>query len=175
MPVGIRLFELSFVCHAIGKSIQFVLESHMTSFPIPSVAKSNLIFLPAVLSCLLATGVQASTCVIAGRMDAGVWAPQFQSLRLLDESGRLLPVKNKAELARVRQVELTEPTLLSVCDGDQSLTRGDPTPVSKGPVPAAKPGRLAVTGVGFPKLQVGGELVELKVTVSSDQIVMMTR
>jgi hypothetical protein len=32
-----------------------------------------------------------------------------------------------------------------------------------------------VAGVGFPKLQVGGELVELKVTVAPDQIVMMTR
>jgi hypothetical protein len=96
-------------------------------------------------------------------------------VRLLDEAGKPLPVKSKSELARVRSVELTEPTLLSVCAGDQPLARGDETPALKGPVPAAKPGRLSVAGVGFPKLQVGGELVELKVTVAPDQIVMMTR
>ena len=67
--------------------------------------------------CFLSIGVQASTCITAGRMDNAVWAPQFQSVRLLDEAGRILPVKNKAELTQVRAVELTEAVLLSVCDG----------------------------------------------------------
>jgi len=147
----------------------------MTILQIQVLAKFNRMLLPAAMSCLLATGAQASSCITAGRMDAGKWAPQFQSVRLLDEAGKSLPVKTKSELARVRSVELTEPTLLSVCAGDQPLTRGDETPAPKGPVPAAKPGRFSVAGVGFPKLQVGGELVELKVTVAPDQIVMVTR
>ena len=42
-------------------------------------------------------------------------------------------------------------------------------------IPAAKPGRHNVIGIGFPKLQIGGELVELKVQVNTDQIVMITR
>ena len=45
----------------------------------------------------------------------------------------------------------------------------------KAPVPAAKPGRHNVIGLGFPKLQIGGELVELKLQVSADQMVMITR
>ena len=147
----------------------------MTTLHIQPLAKFKRILLPAAMSCLLAMGAQASSCITAGRMDAGRWAPQFQSVRLLDEAGKSLPVKSKSELARVRSVELTEPTLLSVCAGDQPPTRGDEAPVPKGPVPAAKPGRFSVAGVGFPKLQVGGELVELKVTVASDQIVMVTR
>lgn len=147
----------------------------MTTLPIQPMAKFNRMLWPVALSCFLATAAQASSCITAGRMDAGRWAPQFQSVRLLDEAGKLLSVKNKSELARVRSVELTEPTLLSVCTGDQPLTRGDDVPAPKGPVPAAKPGRLSVAGVTFPKLQVGGELVELKVTVAPDQVVMLTR
>lgn len=123
--------------------------------------------------CMLPFGVQASTCITAGRMDNSVWAPQFQSVRLLDETGRILQVKNKSELTRVRAVELTEAALLSVCDGNKAVARGEGAQV-KGPVPAAKPGRFNVAGLGFPKLQ-NGELVEFEVTIAADQIVMITR
>jgi hypothetical protein len=34
-------------------------------------------------------------------MDNSVWAPQFQTVRILDEAGRILPVKNKSELTQV--------------------------------------------------------------------------
>jgi hypothetical protein len=107
-------------------------------------------------------------------MDAAGWAPQFPTIRLLDEAGRVLPFKKKSELASVRAVELTETTLLTVCDGNKPLTRGDGV-LSKGAVPAAKPGRFNVVGLGFPKLQTGGELVEFELTLAADQIVMVTR
>ena len=123
--------------------------------------------------CLLSIGVQASSCITAGRMDNAVWAPQFQSVRLLDDAGRTLKVKNKSELMQVRLVELTEAALLSVCDGNKAVARGDGVQV-KGPVPAAKPGRFNVAGLGFPKLQ-NGELVEFELTIAADQIVMITR
>ena len=134
-----------------------------------------IIFKPSLLlaACLLPIGVQASTCITAGRMDNSVWAPQFQSVRLLDEAGRIVPVKNKSELTRVRAVELTEAALLSVCDGNKTVTRGESVQL-KGPVPAAKPGRFSVAGLGFPKLQ-NGELVEFEITIAADQIVMITR
>jgi hypothetical protein len=122
---------------------------------------------------MLSLGVQASTCITAGRMDNSVLEPQFQSVRLLDETGRILPVKYKSELSRVRAVELTKTALLSVCDGNQTVARGKGAQV-KGPVPAAKPGRFNVAGLGFPKLQ-NGELVEFEVTIAADQIVMITR
>jgi hypothetical protein len=134
-----------------------------------TIFKSSLLF----AACLLSIGVQASSCIIAGRMDNAVWAPQFQSVRLLDDAGRTLKVKNKSELTQVRSVELMEPALLSVCDGNKALARGEGVQ-SKGPVPAAKPGRFNVAGLGFPKLQ-SGELVEFEVTIAADQIVMITR
>lgn len=133
------------------------------------------IFKPSLLLavCLLSIGVQASSCITAGRMDNSVWAPQFQSVRLLDDAGRLLQVKNKSELTQVRAVELTEAALLSVCDGNKAVAQGEGVQ-SKGPVPAAKPGRFTVAGLGFPKLQ-NGELVEFELTIAADQIVMITR
>jgi hypothetical protein len=76
------------------------------------------IFNPSLLlaACLFSIGVQASSCITAGRMDNSVWAPQFQSVRLLDDAGRILPVKNISKLTQVRAVELTEAARLSVCD-----------------------------------------------------------
>ena len=124
-------------------------------------------------ACFLSIGVQASTCITAGRMDNAVWAPQFQSVRLLDDAGRNLKVKNKSELRQVRAVELTEAALLSACDGNKPVDRSDGV-MSKGPVPAAKPGRFNVAGLSFPKLR-SGELVEFEVTIAADQIVMISR
>ena len=63
---------------------------------------------------------------------------------------------------------------MSACDGNKSLTRGDDATI-KGAVPAAKPGRFDVVGLGFPKLQIVGELVEFEITVAADQIGMITR
>ena len=134
-----------------------------------SILKPSLL----LAACLLSIGVQASSCITAGRMDNSVWAPQFQSVRLLDDAGRTLIVKNKSELTQVRAVELTEVTLLSACDGNKAVAQGEGVQ-SKGPVPAAKPGRFNVAGLGFPKLQ-NGELVEFELTIAADQIVMITR
>ena len=134
-----------------------------------SILKPSLL----LAACLLSIGVQASSCITAGRMDNSVWAPQFQTVRLLDNAGRILPVKNKSELTQVRAVELTEVTLLSACDGNKAVAQGEGVQ-SKGPVPAAKPERFNVAGLGFPKLQ-NGELVEFEITIAAEQIVMITR
>ena len=107
-------------------------------------------------------------------MDTEGWAPQFKSVHLLNEAGRVLVVKNKSELMQVKAVELKEAALLSTCDGNKSLTRGGDTTI-KGAVPAAKPGRFDVVGFSLPKLQIGGELVEFEITVAVDQIAMITR
>ena len=134
-----------------------------------TIYKPSLLFAASFLSI----GVEASTCITAGRLDSAGWAPQFQSVRLLDEAGRILPVKNKSELTQVRAVEFTEAALLSVCDGNKPVERAGGV-MSKGPVPAAKPGRFKVAGLSFPRLR-SGELVEFEVTIAADQIVMITR
>lgn len=132
-------------------------------------------FKPSLLlaACFFSSGIQASSCITAGRMDKAVWAPQFQSVRLLDDAGRILTVKNKSELTQVRAVELTEVALLSVCDGNKAVAGGEGVQFKR-PVPAAKPGRFSVVRMGFPKLQ-NSELVEFEVTIAADQIVMITR
>ena len=107
-------------------------------------------------------------------MNTAGWAPQFKSVQLLNEDGRVLVVKNKSELKQVKAVELKQAALLSTCDGNKSLTRGDDATI-KGAVPAATPGRFNVVGFSFPKLQIGGELVEFEITVAADQIAMITR
>ncbi len=91
----------------------------MTAF---TIYKPSL--LSAAIACLFSTSVQASTCITAGQMDNAVWAPQFQSVRFLDDVGRNLTVKNKSELVQVRAVELTEAALLSVWGGIELPTQG---------------------------------------------------
>jgi hypothetical protein len=71
-------------------------------------------------------------------------------------------VKLKSELTLVRGVDLTEPTLLFGCESDRALTLGADVTTDKAPVPAAKSCRHKVFSLEFPKLQIGGELVELK-------------
>lgn len=137
----------------------------------------------AMVMLLTATQASGQSCITAGRLNAqGMWAPQFQTVRLLDEMGRPLAARGKAELSRVRAVEVTQPALLSACQGNGDLSRAEeapaakaPVPAAKAPVPAAKPGRLTVEGVSFPKLQTGGELVELQVQVPADRVIMVTR
>ena len=144
----------------------------MIALTVNTLTKPTLLMI--VLACTLINGAHASTCITAGRMDTAGWAPQFKSVHLLNEAGRVLVVKNKSELKQVKAVELKEAALLSTCDGNKSLTRGDDATI-KGAVPAAKPGRFNVVGLGFPKLQIGGELVEFEITVAADQIAMITR
>ena len=125
---------------------------------------------------LAATAQTQASCITAGRLDsAGRWAPQFNTVRLLDEAGKPLMATSKPELQLVRSAELSEPALLSACEGDKPLQRGDDAPSSKASVPAVKPGKVMVVGVGFPQLQIGGELVELKVQVTPEQTMMVTR
>ena len=144
----------------------------MIALTVNTLTKPTLLMI--VLACTLINGAHASTCITAGRMDTAGWAPQFKSVHLLNEAGRVLVVKNKSELKQVKAVELKQAALLSTCDGNKSLTRGDDATI-KGAVPAAKPGRFNVVGLGFPKLQIGGELVEFEITVAADQIAMITR
>jgi hypothetical protein len=116
-------------------------------------------------------------CITAGRLDGnGQWAPKFHSVRLIDASGQAISGSKKEVLKNLQALEITEPALLSACEGDQALTPADGAQAqTKSPVPAAKPGRLAVVGVGYPPLRVGGALVEVKVQVSAEQIMMLTR
>ena len=155
--------------------MEFLMTVNFSIKKLFSILNTSLVLIGTALVCQSANASETS-CITAGRLNAdGNWSPQFQSVRLLDDTGRNLSVKLKSELMSVRSVELLEPALLSGCDGDRVLTRGNDVITDKAPVPAAKSGRYKVIGLGFPKLQIGGELVELKVQLNAEQIVMMTR
>ena len=116
------------------------------------------------------------SCIVAGRLGTdGYWAPRFDSVQLLGADGQALPGGGKQALASVRQVRLSAPALLSRCDGSGQLALGPEVPGAKMPVPAVGPGVVAVESVSFPKLRTGGELVELKLTVPAERVVMLTR
>jgi hypothetical protein len=136
----------------------------------------------ALAACALAfpstAQVGDDTCVVAGRITSSQrWAPRFAGIQLLGQDGQAVPGAGKQALAGVRQVRLTRSALLSRCDGNRELALGDESPGPKSAVPAASagPGLLAVSGVNFPKLRTGGELVELKLTVPADRVVMVKR
>lgn len=116
------------------------------------------------------------SCIVAGRLGTdGYWAPRFESVQLLGADGQALPGGGKQTLAAVRQVRLSAPALLSRCDGNAVLTPGPDSPGAKMPVPAVGPGVVTVESVSFPKLRTGGELVELKLAVPAERVVMLTR
>ena len=75
-----------------------------------------------------------------------------------------------------KTAELSRPALLSRCVGNLPLASGDSEPAGKKPQPAAAArGTVTVEAVSFPKLRSGGELVELRVRVPADRLVMLAR
>jgi hypothetical protein len=135
--------------------------------------------LSAALLVPLAAVAQAdaSQCIVAGRLAAdGRWAPQSAAVRLLDARGRPVASADRAALGQVRQAQLGQPALLSRCDGDNDLARADEEPVqAKTRVPALSAGLVEVEAVSYPRLRTGGTLVELKVRVPAERVVMLTR
>ena len=116
-----------------------------------------------------------ANCIVAGRLGETGWAPRMQGIQLLAQDGRAITASDKASLAAVKQVRLFEPALLSRCDGSNELALGPDVPGAKAPVPALGPGVVSVEAVNYPKLRRGGELVELKLTVPAQRVMMVTR
>ena len=146
---------------------------------ISSYALVVLCSMGAVGATLAANPVQSAEpmCILAGRLDAEQrWAPQTRGIELLDASGKAVNASDKAALGSVKQVRVSSPAILSSCNGSAALpSGGDKT--AKSSVPAIKAGSapIAVDAVAFPPLRVGGELVELRVTVAADRVVSLTR
>jgi hypothetical protein len=137
-------------------------------------------FRAAVPLFLLAGTVSAfaqtdSSCIVAGRLSEGAWAPRMAGVQLLDGGGKAVASAQKSALSSVKQVRLTSAALLSRCDGDAQLAAGPNEPGAKQPAPAIGPGVARVEAVNFPKLARGGELVELKLAVPAERVTMVTR
>ena len=135
------------------------------------------VLVPLLLaSCSVCAFAQSdSTCIVAGRVSDGAWAPRMAGVQLLDASGKAVSSAQKSALSSVKQVRLSSPALLSRCDGDAQLALGGDEVLKKQAVPAAGAGTFAVEAVNYPKLRRGGELVELKVSVPAERVTMLTR
>jgi len=115
-------------------------------------------------------------CIVAGRVtDKDRWSPRFEGIELLAARGRVVTSASREALSDVQQVRLTRPALLTRCDGDGAVARGDDLPrVEKEPQPAVSPGAVEVERVSFPRLRKGGELVELQLrALPHDRVVMV--
>jgi hypothetical protein len=147
----------------------------------------------ALVASTLATGVAAAQaanananasasaemqCILAGRLDTNArWAPQAKGIELIDAAGKRVLASDKAALASVKKVRVSSPALLSACNGNQPLTKGEETLAGKSKVPAVSAGNALITveAIHFPALRVGGELVELRLSLSPERIVPLTR
>jgi hypothetical protein len=124
-----------------------------------------------------AQGLNAGNCIVAGRIsDKDRWAPRFEGMDLLAARGRVVTAADKPALSDVQQIRIRKPALLSRCDGDGDLARlDDQASIPKEPVPALAPGLVEVEAVSFPRLRTGGELVEFRVKLPLDRVVMVKR
>ena len=139
--------------------------------------KASLFLLVAAAACAAPAFAQPDAqCIVAGRVSDGQWAPKHATIHLFGADGNPIAAPTRAALANVRRATLDEPALLSKCDGNQTLFNADNEPPGrKTEVPALARGSFEVEGVGYPKLQTGGELVELRVRVPAERVVMLTR
>ena len=140
--------------------------------------KANHLLLVAAAAVLAAPAFAQSEaqCILAGRLSDGQWAPRFNAVQLRGADGRVIARSTRDALARVTKAELARPALLSRCNGDQPLLSADNEAAGrKTDVPALSRGMVDVEAVSFPKLRTGGELVELRVRVPAQRVVMVTR
>ncbi len=134
----------------------------------------------AVLSgaVLAQSAPPAAQCILAGRVDVEQrWAPQARGVELLDAAGKRVSSASKDALASVKSVRLSQPALLSNCNGDQALPDGGPATGNKVPAPAVSAGAALVNvqAVAYPPLRVGGSLVELKLDVPAQRVITLAR
>ena len=138
---------------------------------------TRLLLLAAAAAVAVPAFAQSDAqCIVAGRLSDGLWAPQQTGVHLFGADGKPIVTPTKPALAQVRRATLDEPALLSKCDGNHTLLNADnEAPGRKTEVPALARGSVEVEGVAYPKLQTGGELVELRVRVPAQSVVMITR
>lgn len=139
--------------------------------------KTRLLLLAAAAALAAPAFAQSDAqCIVAGRLSGGLWAPKQGTIHLFGADGRPIATPTRAALGNVKRATLDQPALLSKCDGDNALFNGDNEPAGqKAEVPALAQGDVDVLGVAFPKLRTGGTLVELRVRVPADRVVMTTR
>ena len=125
---------------------------------------------PAVTASTLAD----KPCILAGRLNADYrWAPLARGVTLLNAQGERVSASSKKALDTVRAVRLSEPALVSQCNGSQPLVNGESATGSKTPASAIKPGPIAlnVEAIYYPPVRAGGQWVDLQLVLPADRVV----
>jgi hypothetical protein len=140
--------------------------------------------IPPALAQSPAASPQPGQCILAGRLDGDAqWAPRFKNLELLDIDGKVIQARVATQqsakdlMATVKQVRVNAPALLSTCNGNQAIPKGDGQ-VSQAhtEAPAVSAGKtlIAVEAVSYPPLGLGGEWVELKLALQQERVTMIS-
>ena len=126
----------------------------------------------------MASTLADKPCILAGRLNADSrWAPLARGVTLLNAQGERVSASSKNALNTVRAVRLSEPALVSQCNGGQPLVSGESTTGSKTPAPAIKPSSIAlnVEAIYDPPVRAGGRWVELQLVLPADRVVTAAR
>lgn len=116
--------------------------------------------------------------ILAGRFHAdNRWAPLARGVTLLNAQGERVSASSKKALDTVRDVRLSEPALLSQCNGSMPLISGESTTGNKTLAPSIKPGPIAlnVEAIYYPPVRAGGQWVELQLVLPADRVVIAER
>lgn len=129
-------------------------------------------------------GPEQGQCILAGRLDSDAqWAPKFANLELFDSQGKLIQprVANQQSakdlLAGAKQVRIKAPALLSACNGNQAIPKGDAqaSPAqSQAPAVSAGSALIGIEAIGFPPIGLGGEWVELRLALQQERVTMIS-
>lgn len=163
----------------------FSTRSLMAGFAFLCASSSAPIFaqMPATPGANPPPAATASTladkpCILAGRLNAdNQWAPLARGLTLLNARGEHVSASSKKALDTVVAVRISEPALVSQCNGNQLLVSGENTTGSKTPAPSIKPGSIAlnVEAIYYPPVRAGGQWVELQLVLPADRVVTAAR
>ena len=116
--------------------------------------------------------------ILAGRLNAdNRWAPLARGVTLLNAQGESVSASSKKALDTVKAVRLSEPALVSQCNGNQPLVSGEITTGSKTPAPSIKhsPIALNLVAIYYPPVRAGGQWVELQLVLPADRVVIAKR
>lgn len=165
--------------HPVARtSLRTVARTWAVALCIPLSFVASLAVAQSTVPAAATTGANLQ-CILAGRVDGDQrWAPQARGVELLDAQGKRVTSADKAALASVKQARISSPALLSACNGDQALAKGDDLPNAKktsSPAVSAGTAPVNVEAVSFPPLRVGGTLVELRLSLAPDRVVTLTR
>jgi hypothetical protein len=140
--------------------------------------------MPPALAQSTSASPQPGQCILAGRLDGDAqWAPRFKNLELLDIDGKIIQPRvatqqsAKELLATVKQVRINAPALLSSCNGNQAIPKGDgQASQAHTEAPAVSAGKtlIAVEAISYPPLGLGGEWVELKLALNQERVTMVS-